>query len=161
MLYYIYKHTNKINGKVYIGQTKQALSQRWRKDGSKYKGSTKFYNAIQKYGWDNFDHSVICQCEEWEVDILEKAFIDKYDSINNGYNLDSGGHENKQHAESTKKKISRTLSRTIICEELNKEFYGANEAARQLGIHNSLIVRCCNGKIKTAHGMHFRYKEVI
>lgn len=47
-------HKNKINNKVYIGQTHQTLKERWGKNGSGYRTSPHFYHAIQKYGWDNF-----------------------------------------------------------------------------------------------------------
>ena len=49
----IYMHRNLINNKVYIGQTIQKPEYRWNK-GKGYKDSSLFYNAIQKYGWNNF-----------------------------------------------------------------------------------------------------------
>lgn len=52
-MYKIYKYTNLINGKIYIGQTKNSLEKR-ALNGTNYKGSRYFYNAIQKYGWNNF-----------------------------------------------------------------------------------------------------------
>ena len=58
-MYKIYMHKNKINGKVYIGQTCTSLEERFGKNGIRYKGSTYFYNAIQKYGWDNFEHIIL------------------------------------------------------------------------------------------------------
>ena len=54
--YKIYIHKNKINNKIYVGQTKQSLSRRFRHNGEGYKHCICFYNAIQKYGWDNFTH---------------------------------------------------------------------------------------------------------
>lgn len=58
--YTIYMHKNKTNNKVYIGQTVQSLSARW-KNGKGYIDSPKFYKAIQKYGWDNFEHIILEQ----------------------------------------------------------------------------------------------------
>ena len=57
----VYIHTNKENGKVYIGITGQTVERRWRSDGSGYKKCLLFYRAIQKYGWDNFNHIVLLE----------------------------------------------------------------------------------------------------
>ena len=57
--YCIYKHTNLINGKVYIGQTCQLPEKRFGKNGNGYKGCRYFYNAIECYGWNNFKHEII------------------------------------------------------------------------------------------------------
>ena len=80
--YKIYIHRNKINGKVYIGQTKQPLKSRWN-NGYGYKQCTKFWNAIQKYGWDNIRHEILENnlsnedaCEK------EKLYIEQYQSTN-------------------------------------------------------------------------------
>ena len=54
----VYTHTNKINGKKYVGQTCQIPEKRW-KNGNGYKRNPYFYNAIQKYGWDNFEHQIL------------------------------------------------------------------------------------------------------
>ena len=44
--------------KYYIGITSQAVNKRW-KNGKGYKSSPYFYNAIQKYGWNNFEHNIL------------------------------------------------------------------------------------------------------
>ena len=56
--YTIYIHRNKINNKLYIGQTCQTPEKRW-DNGRGYKTSERFYNAIQKYGWNNFEHIIL------------------------------------------------------------------------------------------------------
>ena len=54
--YCIYMHKNKINGKVYIGQSCN-INVRWHP--SSYQSSSYFFNAIQKYGWENFEHIIL------------------------------------------------------------------------------------------------------
>lgn len=88
---------------MYIGQTCN-LSERWRCNGKNYINSTKFYNAITKYGWDNFSHEVLYDNLNQEAaDIIEKELIKKYDSINNGYNLKEGGARGALSEESLRK----------------------------------------------------------
>lgn len=61
----VYKHTNKINGKSYIGITSRKPEQRWGKNGINYGSVNKthgcFYDAILKYGWDNFTHDILVE----------------------------------------------------------------------------------------------------
>lgn len=94
MSYTIYIHRNKTNEKVYVGQTRQKnLNQRWR-SGKGYENNTLFYKAIQKYGWENFDHEIIATCStKDEADKMEIEMIAFYDSMNpeKGYNLTIGG----------------------------------------------------------------------
>ena len=93
--YKVYVHVNKINGKIYIGQTCNSLSVRaGRKSGIGYKHCTHFYNAIQKYGWENFEHIVLIDGLSLEMaNIIEEELIKKYNSMdrNVGYNMMSGG----------------------------------------------------------------------
>ena len=91
----IYLHKNKINGKVYIGQTIQPLKNRW-KNGNGYKTCYYFYNAIQKYGWENFEHIILEQNENWtqeDLDNKEKEYISLFKANNPkfGYNICEGG----------------------------------------------------------------------
>lgn len=56
--YLVYVHTNKINGKKYVGQSSNIV-ERWRNGGKNYFSSIKFFRAIQKYGWENFTHEIL------------------------------------------------------------------------------------------------------
>jgi len=106
--YKVYIHTNKINGKVYIGVTKQDVKKRWGK-GQPYKRSIVFYNAIQKYGWDNFEHKVLfTNLTRQEASNKEKELISFYKSNDNnyGYNIEGGGYTNKEISIETRKKQS-------------------------------------------------------
>lgn len=109
--YKVYVHINKINGKIYIGQTKQTLEQR-SSNGNAYKGSRHFWNAIKKYGWNNFEHVVLIENLSLEMaNIIEEYLIKKYDSTNDkiGYNLWFGGNNREVNDETReiqrKKKI--------------------------------------------------------
>lgn len=86
----IYKITNKVNGKSYIGQTRYTLEFRWRQHIHK-KDNVYFHNAIHKYGEDNFSKEVLEECELENLDSREIYYIAKYDTFNNGYNLTIGG----------------------------------------------------------------------
>ena len=60
--YKVYAHINKQNGKAYIGITNRPTPQRrWGLDGQGYKLQPKFYNAIQKYGWLEFEHCILSE----------------------------------------------------------------------------------------------------
>lgn len=91
--YTVYMHKNKINDKVYIGITSQyPVKRRWRK-GSCYKSCNKFYKAIQKYGWDNFEHIILFEnLTEKDACKKEIELIKKYNSIKKGYNILKGGN---------------------------------------------------------------------
>ena len=116
----IYKITNDINGKVYIGQTKRGFDKRYQASGSdaervyKYHKRLKehnrnynvhLFNAMEKYGWENFSVEKefdIAETKE-ELDKLEIKYISEYSSDVNGYNSESGGHQGKPNKESRKR----------------------------------------------------------
>lgn len=52
--YIVYIHTNKINQKKYVGITSKTPERRWGINGCNYKDCPAFWNAIQKYGWEEF-----------------------------------------------------------------------------------------------------------
>ena len=90
--YYLYVHITP-NNKYYIGITKVKPINRW-KNGKGYSNSPYFYNAIQKYGWDNIKHIVLLENLSKEVACeCEKYLIAKYktNSHDYGYNVCSGG----------------------------------------------------------------------
>lgn len=93
-MYVVYEHRNKINGKIYIGITSQIPEQRWGKNGQNYRSSPHFYSAIQKYGWDNFEHNILFEdLSKDEACAKEKELIALYHTMDKqyGYNSTSGG----------------------------------------------------------------------
>lgn len=107
--YCVYVHTNKINGKKYIGQTCQTLKQRSGKDGKGYAKNPIFGRAIEKYGWDNFTHEVLIENISAEhADSLERLLIKawKTQDIKYGYNIEPGGEVHKEISEHTRKLFS-------------------------------------------------------
>ena len=110
-MYIVYQHKNKINGKVYIGITSQKPEQRWGSQGCNYKSSPHFYSAIQKYGWDNFEHNILfTDLTKEQACLKEQELIKEYNSMNRefGYNSTSGGDIFTMNEE-TKQKISQVM----------------------------------------------------
>lgn len=89
---YIYKITNNINRKIYIGKTTRTIKERWKEHLKKMNyGKNKLYNALNKYEIDNF---IIEEIEECDDDILNEReiyWINFYNSYENGYNSTGGG----------------------------------------------------------------------
>jgi len=107
--YSVYIHINKINNKVYIGMTGQVPYKRW-EGGHGYKNCY-FYNAIIKYGWENFEHKILIDnLTKEEAEEKEKYFIKKYKSNDkvHGYNICEGGKVNSGFhlSKETKEKLS-------------------------------------------------------
>ena len=110
-MYTVYQHKNKINGKIYIGITSQKPENRWGSQGCNYKSSPHFYSAIQKYGWDNFEHNILfTELTKEQACLKEQELIKEYNSMNRefGYNSTSGGDIFTMNEE-TKQKISQAM----------------------------------------------------
>lgn len=92
-MFTVYMHVNKTNQKKYIGITSQKPEDRWGPNGCHYH-SQYFAKAIKKYGWDGFDHFILCEgLEEDEAKEMEIALIAEHSSNNSdfGYNCTIGG----------------------------------------------------------------------
>jgi group I intron endonuclease len=129
----IYKITNTINNKVYIGQTIVKLSDRISghyadsKRDRKTKCKTKISKAISKYGFENFHFEIIDKASsQEELNEMEEKYIKMFNSNidEHGYNLLSGGHQNGKHSDETKAKISAWLK-----ENPNKYWLGKTHSA--------------------------------
>ena len=110
-MYTVYQHKNKINGKIYIGITSQKPEDRWGSQGCNYKSSPHFYSAIQKYGWNSFEHNILFTgLTKEQACLKEQELIKEYDLMNRefGYNSTSGGDIFVMNKE-TKQKISQAM----------------------------------------------------
>ena len=167
----IYKVTNKLNGKVYIGQTIRPLNVRWRQhcnpSNSKCLG---LHRAIQKYGKENFTvEQIDIACDRDELDKKEIYWIDYYDCIvPNGYNLKSGGNgcrvseetrvrlgnafRGRKHTEETKLKMREahkgfklspeSYAKSVVTKRANGVYEKMASIARENGKKSGKKIRC-------------------
>ena len=112
---YIYKITNKINSKCYIGQTKNNPAKRWKKHIAISKNThcpdfSYIHGALRKYGLENFVFEVIDTATNLdELDNKEKMYIKQLNTMApNGYNLSSGGQGKKEITDRTRQLLSET-----------------------------------------------------
>ena len=116
--YLVYSHILKKDGRRYIGITCQTIKNRWRNNGTGYKTCIHFYRAIQKYGWNNFQHIVLFDnLTKEEAEQKEIELIKKHNTTNRkyGFNVLKGGNTRSdfKHSEEAKKKISNALKGRI------------------------------------------------
>lgn len=120
--YCVYKHTSP-SGKVYIGITKKKATYRWA-NGLGYKTSPHFWNAIQKYGWENIAHEILIDgISKEEACAEERRLIAELNATDPsfGYNQKSGGELGSAMNDEVKAKLSRSL----------KAFYARNPQAAE------------------------------
>jgi len=117
---YIYKITNLINNKIYIGQCSN------KNRFKRYFGGGKLMrDVVRKYGKENFKKEILFTAKnEYQADLVEKYLINKNNCLdkNVGYNLSSGGKVTHSISEETKDKIRNT----IISKGIGKERTGEN-----------------------------------
>ena len=161
----IYKITNLLDGKVYVGQTVQKLSRRLcQHRNEKRTDNSLIDKAIQKYGWKNFSHEVI---EEVPCEMLnerEMFWIAHYDCMTpKGYNLTSGGrsdftvsdetkeklrvaNEGKKHSEETKEKIGAAQIGHEVTPETRKKISDAKKGVPKTEEHKAKLSAANKGK---------------
>lgn len=166
MSWLIYKHTNKLNGKVYIGQTKQSTTLRW-KNGKGYlrndnHQNSVFSNAILKYGWENFTHEILennIPTQE-EANNREIFWIKHFNSYigfenSNGYNMTLGGDTGEHLGYSVLQIDKKTL-------QIINKFPSTAEAARCITNKEgnaSAIRSVCEGKKHSLGGYFWCYEK--
>ena len=173
-IFCVYKITNLINHKIYIGITKRNPKIRFNEHFSNKKEL--LYKAKEKYGKDNFLLEIIeSNVSEDMIDEKERYYIQLYKSlVPNGYNLSQGGISNKSISEQGKQKLKKCnlginnpkCNKYILMinkdtNEILNKFGSTREAARFLGNENKYrsIAYCLSGKIKTSQGYLWKYEE--
>ena len=166
--YKIYCHLNKINGKRYIGQTKTSVQKRWGHNGYEYthkSPNSLFAKAINKYGWNNFEHQILFENltkEEADQKEIELIAFYKSNNKNYGYNLTAGGNSNTLNEEQKEQRsklnyvmwengvFKKAINKEVYCIELNLIFESVLEAERLTGVDNSTIQKVCKNQLRYA-----------
>lgn len=143
----IYKLENKINGKCYIGQTSQKLSQRIAEHKRSKRKNTAINKAIQKYGISNFIVSILAEeITLEEANYLECKFIKEFNTISpQGYNIALGG-KNFLHSQETKDKISMANKGKIRSLETRKLLSDSKKGVTFTESHKLNISKSLKGK---------------
>ncbi len=119
VVYTIYCHTNKVNGKRYVGQTKHSIEWRWSKhvaDATSGYGCAYLSAAIRKHGRDAFDHAVLETCASRDAaNDAEVKWIAKYRCTDRalGYNLTSGGGAGAIWSDDARARLGASISRSL------------------------------------------------
>lgn len=140
----IYMYTNKVNGKVYIGRTCMTLEKRAKQNGKGYEKCTYFWRAIQKYGWENFESSILeSDLTGEEAKNREEFYICFYDSTNHGKGYNLKEKDSNVYSEETRKKLSRSMTGMHHSKETREKLRQANlgkklpeEVKKKIGISN-------------------------
>ena len=123
-------HTNIITGKQYIGLTSKGIEKRWKSHIAFAKKHNKYYfhRAINKYGINSWKHEILEENIKniEDANMLEKFYINKYDTFNNGYNSTIGGDGTTGNRSVTEKTIRYKESRKTIVKFIHKD-YGIEE----------------------------------
>jgi len=161
----VYKVTNKVNGKVYVGQTIHPLEYRKKKhmESAKYNNKFLFGRAISKYGIGNFKFETLIYCGgRFLMNCIETEYIKYYDSNNPeyGYNISSGGSSSPAKGEkhfrygktlslNHKRKISEAHKGKVLSDK-HKEKIRKYRLGKKLTVeHKEKISKALKGKRKT------------
>lgn len=170
----IYKITNLINSKAYIGQTIYELEQRWVQHNSKSSGCRAIANALRKYGKENFTIEIVTICYSLEeLNAQEEKYIKEFNTLApNGYNLTTGG-ESRILTEESRKKISiankgrshsedfREMRRQLQSGKIRSEVTKNKMSKSSLGKPKTDEHRLNISKAKTGKKLSLDHKESI
>lgn len=148
MIGYIYKITNNINGKVYIGQTIQPVKERWYRHCGKSCNAEEMKmhikKAILKYGKENFSIETLEICDSEDLNNREKHYISYYDSYNNGYNSTLGGQDATIHRKTSieeDNEIINLYKYGFAMRTIAKEFNIDKKTVKGILVRNNVYIR--------------------
>ena len=144
---YIYKITNNINQKSYIGQTINTIHDRMNKHYSNSKvANTGIDYAIRKYGKNNFTVEQLCECNNSQLDELERYYIQLYDTYNNGYNLTIGGQDYSTRWIINEQEVIDDYNHGKTIQELSEKYQRGYKAISNLLHRNKIEMRHTNNE---------------
>lgn len=141
VMFHVYRLRNTVNNKSYIGITSRAVSKRWEEHQSRARNdarNSRIYAAMKKYGNSKFEVETLAStdCED-RVREMEGEYIALYDSYENGYNCNLGGHGFLVVPEEIRRKISEAQKGKAISKESRKKMseakLGDPSCAKHLG----------------------------
>lgn len=143
---FIYKITNNVNGKVYIGQTIQTIKERFYQHcATKCSDSVlnmAIHKAIKKYGKSNFTIEVIEEVDKNSLNDREKFWIEYYNSYNNGYNSTRGGQDSSTHCkELDTESIIKEYNSGKSLRSIGNTFKVDKQTIKDLLIRNNITLR--------------------
>ena len=143
---FIYKITNKLNNKVYIGQTIQKPIERFyqhcAKKCDKYILNMVIHKAIFKYGKDNFTFEVIEEVPKQQLNEREEYWIKYYNSYTDGYNSTKGGQKgNKPFKDIDNKTIIEQYQQGKSLRTIGKMFNVDKATVKSILIRNNIKLR--------------------
>lgn len=150
-MYCLYCHTNKTNGKRYFGITRTAPKRRWAA-GHGYQSSRHFNFAIQKYGWDGFDHEIIADnLTKEQACAMERDYIARFKTTDArfGYNLSEGGQSGAAgivQSEETRAKKSAKLKGRTFTEEHRRKLSEAAKGRKFTEEHKANLSKARKGR---------------
>lgn len=149
----IYKITNKINGKSYIGQSKH-IKRRWREHINGLENSV-ISAAIKKYGEENFIFEILELCSIEELNNREIYYIDKFKTYGDGYNMTTGGDGVKG--------VGKALATDDIPKIISdlRNSVPALEIADKFRVNVEMINRINNGNAWAIEGETYPIRENI